>query len=899
MNYKENKNQQKKYSLKIMFLLLITLILFACTPKKEEHTPRDSDKEDHTRQDSGNEEHISRDSGEPELNRVVNIIHSSYILYDKDIYMYHPAKVFDAKPETGWLENGEGFGMDEFIGIEFEQKITVDEISFMPGYFVKKWYKNNNRVKKIQVITENDELVFDFEDIMTEQRKTLPHPISFTSIRFFIKDVYKSEADDDTAISEICFYFQGSKIEFDMGDAKGYLAKKSIKPVNISLLSTYIFPKAMQSESYHNEIRYMCIEDNAIYAATRNNIFVSKDYGKNWEMLDTPFTYINNFDTEDSLLCAGTTPDGLFISTDSGKSWRKIDDFWYNNCSILNVYIKDSIIYVQPEINQLVSGDCHGGLFISKYKGYNTWTYFADKYEDEDVDDTINCLYAEKSASYVSSRKKGFMISTNEGQTWKNYTKTAYLENETIQDIYAKEEVICVATRNGLSMSTDNGLSWKKYKKTDGIGHDIVNTVYIEKSFIYAGTIAGLSLSGDNGKTWTTLTTKDGLSGDDVSFVMARGSTVYVQTTSGISISYDNGISWKTITQQDGLGQGKIGVFSIKDSVLCALTWEGISISVDNGKTWNTCLVQMKDLDVTGYEVNSIYAQGPEVYAGTSKGLYLSSDYGASLRKITSNGELAESDITCVTGVESNIYAGTKDEGFFISTNNGKSWEARSDKLSSNEIYSLYVNTSGIYAGTVDGLAFSKDKGLTWNTYEIDSISYGTILSVYAEGPVIYTGIRGDQRTGYFGEGFTVSTDGGESWKSYTTEHGLGGNILSSIYKDKSVIYAGALNPSKKQMDFSLIEGGLSVSTDGGRMWKTYTSQNGLADNYVTSVYANDTMIIAGTYKGLSVSPDLGKTWKTYTNEHGLPSNRVHCFYIDEPRLYVGTNGGISVFSLE
>ena len=52
----------------------------------------------------------------------------------------------------------------------------------------------------------------------------------------------------------------------------------------------------------------------------------------------------------------------------------------------------------------------------------------------------------------------------------------------------------------------------------------------------------------------------------------------------------------------------------------------------------------------------------------------------------------------------SNIFAGTYDDGVFLSTNNGTSWTAVNSGLTDLDVYSLAVSGSTIFAGTDSGL---------------------------------------------------------------------------------------------------------------------------------------------------------------------------------------------------
>jgi hypothetical protein len=127
------------------------------------------------------------------------ILYSNWLTYDKDYYLYHPFKAFDGIPETGWLEHSDGPGIGDYIGLSLTGKITIDRIAFMPGYFDPKWFKRNNRVKEMEIEVNGKKYKVKFTDAMKEQNYDFNDPISFDTIRFYIKDVYLSGTDNDTA----------------------------------------------------------------------------------------------------------------------------------------------------------------------------------------------------------------------------------------------------------------------------------------------------------------------------------------------------------------------------------------------------------------------------------------------------------------------------------------------------------------------------------------------------------------------------------------------------------------------------------------------------------------------------------------------------------------------------
>ena len=73
---------------------------------------------------------------------------SSLLTERTDKNAYHSIKLFDDDSKTMWIENIKGPGISEKISFSFAKDITIDKITFQPGCFWDKYWKQKNRVKK-------------------------------------------------------------------------------------------------------------------------------------------------------------------------------------------------------------------------------------------------------------------------------------------------------------------------------------------------------------------------------------------------------------------------------------------------------------------------------------------------------------------------------------------------------------------------------------------------------------------------------------------------------------------------------------------------------------------------------------------------------------------------------
>jgi hypothetical protein len=131
-------------------------------------------------------------------------------------YRYDAELLFDGNPLTAWVEGSTGSGEGESIDVVFASPTHFDAIEVMPGFFDARWFKNNVRVKQMQIelydaagssVFAN---VASFMDQMVSQRVAVPEG-EITRVVFTIISVYAPE-QKDLAISEISFWKAGSKL---------------------------------------------------------------------------------------------------------------------------------------------------------------------------------------------------------------------------------------------------------------------------------------------------------------------------------------------------------------------------------------------------------------------------------------------------------------------------------------------------------------------------------------------------------------------------------------------------------------------------------------------------------------------------------------------------------------
>lgn len=334
----------------------------------------------------------------------------------------------------------------------------------------------------------------------------------------------------------------------------------------------------------------------------------------------------------------------------------------------------------------------------------------------------------------------------------------------------------------------------------------------------------------------------------------------------GLWKTTDGGDSWQPMTDYlPSIAIGAVGIKPDDRNIMLLGTGEpfgwtymvdgvGILRSTDRGITWEqTNLTYTQPQGVSCYE----FAWDPDsthrVYAACTNGLWLSEDAGENWNL------LYPGRITSLVMKKKNpaiLYIASQTEGILKSTNYGSDWTMLNNGIASGSeigLTSLSICDSipeVLYAsiarntlpGKLLGLYKSTDGGSTWNLiptpdyfcYEPpnQNLCQGWYNNVAAVSPVDSALV--------FANGINMhkSTNGGITWTQ------PGGSLpLPNVHVDH---HSFGFSPHDPQVIYSLNDGGVYKSTDGGENW--IEKNDGLVtfQFYSISSAMTDTTIISG-----------------------------------------------------
>jgi CheY-like chemotaxis protein/signal transduction histidine kinase/ligand-binding sensor domain-containing protein len=458
-----------------------------------------------------------------------------------------------------------------------------------------------------------------------------------------------------------------------------------------------------------------------------------------------------------------------------------------------------------------------------------------------------------------------------------------------------------IATNGGLSSFQPGG--FKNYSTTEGLPHKRVLSLAIDKKNIWCGTDAGLSRW--NGKAFQNYHEADGLPKLAINALLLdhRG-RLWAATNQGLffyseprfvrffdeklrdeqiyELAEDRHrrlwVAWRggvrayveercvaEYTSAAGLPEGRVSaLYADGQGVLWAASANGVAM-IHNGAVR---LMTMKN-NLPFDDVRAILQDREEIiWLG---GLGVAKFIGRAFTNFGTDDGLASDNIrTILRDRRGELWVGTAGG---LNRMEGKTWRhfTEKDGIEAKPVWSLFEDRHGLlWIGSLavlysfDGKSFHREAGLT-TTNRVVSIAEDGGGTVWCA--VMYEGIFKRQ-----GARFVPVKVPGQSFSNARLLNDRAGHLWAS--------------------------GDNGLSRWDGKIWKTFTTKDGLADNEPYFI-CEDRMgrIWFGYHSSRGVTCYNGERFKTYTRSDGLFNDAVYSLGVDHRNhLWIGTARGVDCF---
>ncbi len=354
--------------------------------------------------------------------------------------------------------------------------------------------------------------------------------------------------------------------------------------------------------------------------------------------------------------------------------------------------------------------------------------------------------------------------------------------------------------------------------------------------------------------------------------VASIDTTLFVSDFDRVWATSDRGATWDCLIN-DVDSTAPVGVRELipMGEKLFAISAYGNPLSsIDKGRTWRRCV--FPDNAQSTYTLGH---NGKLVWAGTSNGVYFSSDSGVTW--ILRNEGLKNLAVSRFANLGSSVIAGSSD-GVYLWSDGDASWKrifALDQSIGGAWLGPIAVVDSCIFVAWSEHLIRSSDRGMNWTELKppgnLQLCSYGHYLFVSSGGGLFRSTdlgaswnvvdvprvrilcLQANEQSLFVGGDYGwLSAIDGLTMTLQMIHAGIGTEEIRTLIKRDGAIFASAIS-------------GLYRSTDMGSTW-TYLGPSAAASTSLVSV---GSYLFAGGGWGLKRSADNGLTWKSVTQ--GLP----------------------------
>jgi hypothetical protein len=568
-----------------------------------------------------------------------------------------------------------------------------------------------------------------------------------------------------------------------------------------------------------------------------SGISMTADFGLNWKTATRSVDGLTSVSRSvlflDGEKVYGSTSEGLNVSSDSGLTWSRL--------TMLNSALPSNDVRATAAKGTTVLVGTASGIGVSQNGGVAfAAETTAQSLPTNNIADVAMELDGDMAPShYYAATASGLALRAVGQTSWTVKTTDNGLGSNNVRKVFVDGNTIYAATAVGLAISTDHGATWtNRTVANSSLANNSIHSVAASGTLVAVRANNSMSLSTNGGTSFTTVT----FGSYNTAGVVVRGSNIAVflsgafpATAGGIAFSQNGGSTWTTRTAQDTPEDGWIYFTRAFGADLYAGARIGLLKSSDAGRTWTL----LSGIPKWSY-IGIFDREGSKLVGGSNAGLYVSTDAGVSFTQRTvANSGLPTNSLNnssfSLSLAAGKIYLGTT-SGLSISSNDGASWTTltTAQGLPSNTVNRVLVEGQSIYAGTPAGLAMSTDGGASWTTKTVsDGLPSLNVKGVVRSGTTLVASTAA---------GLSLSSDGGNTWGAPASEGMLAGRPTGDLVARDGAVFV--------QVELVGSLSGLGVSIDGGSSWQLIGNEKLHGATFSTVSVGDDGLLALGSTNG-------------------------------------------------
>lgn len=419
----------------------------------------------------------------------------------------------------------------------------------------------------------------------------------------------------------------------------------------------------------------------------------------------------------------------------------------------------------------------------------------------------------------------GVLRSDDGGSSW--YPFNQGLENLFVLSItWSDGDRFYIGTMEGGVFVLEQGV----WSKIDGLPEGSIVQVVKSNSdgVLYAGTLNGAFVRSEKDGVWTH-------------FPLVEGEEVSVRSIAfygdGVLVGTGNNglfyLDWDKKSSRPVMRSDSVVsmVFEEEKGKVLALSRSGRLFSSLDGNGWSEIAVLPEG------RYSSLVRSSQVIMAGASGKIYASSDGETWTGRLFPRKEFEDDSVVAMVESNGAFIVGLSKGGLFRSVDSGVSW-SKIDSVEGNYVYSLQSQGSVVAVGTDRGFSLSHDGGITWRSHYV---TYG-VGSMFLDDRYLW----GSSRNGL--------------WRWTLDDLKLDVPVIEG-FKWSPFNYFSDIFPGREGEFLGLIRGGLvrvSPSSEGKYVLNSSSLSNN--DRILSAVALPDRLIIS-TKRGFYSSSDGGLSW--------------------------------------